>query len=150
MFNINNSTDKLNLLKADFEQLLQDPLNISLAEKACSDAWHLSDWVLSEMKEKDAELTVERFRIGLYSECPEMRILHDLANTFKHKQLTNPKAKIIETKVHGGSFDSSFSKAFDVSRLEVHHSDDRQIDVDDLIELAIKYWERKLGNHGQN
>lgn len=135
MFDINNSTDRLRLLKADFEKLLHDPLNISLAEKACSDAWHLADWMFSEMKEKNKELTKEEFRARLYSECPEMRILHDLANTFKHKQLTNPKAKIIKTRVHGGAFDSSFSKAFDVSRLEVHYADDSRIDVDDLIEL---------------
>jgi hypothetical protein len=144
MFNIHSSTDRLILLKADFEKLMQDPLSISLAEKTCSDAWHLSDWVFSEQKEKDKELTKEKFRINLYLECPEMRILHDLANTFKHKELTNPKAKIKEAKIHGGAFSSGFSKAFDVSRLEVHYNDDSQIDVDDLVKLSIEYWERKL------
>lgn len=144
MFNILNSADRLKLLKGDFEKLMKDPLDISLAEKTCSDAWHLSDWVFSEQKVTDIGLTKEKFRINLYLECPEMRILHDLANTIKHKELTNPKTRITETKVHSGGFRSGFSKTFNVSRLEVHYNEDVRIDVDDLVKLAIKYWDKKL------
>jgi hypothetical protein len=146
MFNILSSADRLKLLKDDFEKLTKNPLDISLAEKTCSDAWHLSDWVFSEQKVNDSGLTKEKFRTNLYIECPEMRILHDLANTIKHKELTNPKVKIRETKVHRGGFSSGFSKAFNVSRLEVHYNEDARIDVDDLIKLAIEYWNRKISN----
>lgn len=134
-------------MKGDFEKLMKDPLDISLAEKTCSDAWHLSDWVFSEQKVNDSGLTKEKFRSNLYVECPEMRILHDLANTTKHKELTSPKAKIRETKVHKGGFSSGFSKAFNVSRLEVHYNEDARIDVDDLIKLSIEYWEKKIGRN---
>lgn len=134
-------------MKADFEKLIEDPLNISLAEKTCSDAWHLSDWVFSEQKENHIGLTKEKFRTYLYVECPEMRILHDLANTVKHKKLTSPKTKIRKTRIHSGGFSSGFSKAFNVSRLEVHYNDDARIDVDDLIKLSIEYWEKRLSRN---
>lgn len=146
MFGIEDSKDKLKLLRTDLEKLQQSPLDISLAEKTCTDAWHIADWVYDEMREKDKSLTMELFRESLFSECPEMLVLHDLSNTFKHKKLTRPKANIVEGKVHSGSFSSAFSKAFDVSRLEVHYDEDKRIDVDDLIRIAIKYWEEKLNS----
>src|SRR5688572_20989885 len=104
MFEIENSSDRLTLLETDFSRLKESPLDISIAEKVCSDAWHLSDWVFSEMKELNKDSTKDQFRIALYNECPEMKILSDLANTFKHKILTNPKVQIKETRKHGGAF----------------------------------------------
>jgi hypothetical protein len=62
MFNIQNSFDKLRLLQSDFEQLKQNPLDISLAKKTCSDAWHLSDWVFIEANEPNKKMTKEVFR----------------------------------------------------------------------------------------
>ncbi len=141
MFGIETSKDKLLQLKNNFKELKKDALNISLAEKACDDAWHLIDWVWSDEKQQDSNLTKERFRVKVYDECPEMKILHDLVNSFKHRNLTNPKVYIKETKISPGAFDSSFSKAFDVSRLEVHYGDNSRIDVDDLVEIAINYWD---------
>ena len=99
MFEIKDSKDRLFLLQTDFERLQRQPLDISLAEKACSDAWHLSDWVLHEMNESGNNVTKEAFRVNLFKECPEMRILHDLANTIKHKVLTNPKVEIKATNI---------------------------------------------------
>ncbi len=140
MFGIENSRDRLNQLKENFEKLKQDELNVSLAEKACEDAWHLADWFFEEQKQTDPTLTKEKFRCKIYNECPQMKILHDLVNSFKHKKLSNPKVRITETKKHGGAFSSDFSKDFDVSRLEVHLEDGNKIDVDDLIKIAIDYW----------
>ncbi len=144
MFGIENSKDRLNLLKKNYENLKQDRLNISLAEQACSDAWHLIDWVFEEEKKIDSELTKEKYREKVYLEFPEIKILHDLVNTFKHKNLSRPKAVIVETKEHGGAYSSGFSKGFDVSRLEVHLENDAKIDVDDLVKLAIDYWSSTL------
>ena len=50
MFGIENSKDRLQQLKENFDKLLHNPLNVSLAEKTCSDAWHLIDWVFIEQK----------------------------------------------------------------------------------------------------
>ena len=44
MFGIQRARDKLNVLISDYNQLVWKPLEISLAEKCCSDAWHLADW----------------------------------------------------------------------------------------------------------
>ena len=69
-----------------------------------------------------------------------MKILHDLVNSFKHKKLDRPKVKIKETKKHGGAYSNAYSKAYDVSRLEVHFENHNKIDVDDLIKIVINYW----------
>ena len=144
MFGIENSNDRLLQLKNNFELLKQDELNISLAEQTCSDAWHLIDWVYEEKKQSDSALTKEQFRKTVYEQCQEMKILHDLVNSFKHKNLSRQKVKIIETRIHGGAFSNGFSKGFDVSRLEVHFEDKSKIDVDDLVEIAIKYWNKVI------
>gem|GEM_PF-3276993 len=68
-----------------------------------------------------------------------MKILHDLVNSFKHRNLTNSKVYIKETRISPGAFDSSFSKTFDISRLEIHYGDNSKFDVDDLVEIAIIY-----------
>lgn len=73
-----------------------------------------------------------------------MRILHDLSNAMKHKSLDNPKTKIQKTNIHRGAFSSAFSKAFDISGLQVLFDNDKQIDVDDLVKLAIDYWTKNL------
>ncbi|WP_075344087.1 hypothetical protein [Tenacibaculum agarivorans] len=143
MFGINTAKDRLKSLKSNYDKLLEEPLNISLAEQTCSDAWHLTDWVLEENKKLDSSLTKEKFRKDLYAKCPEFKILHDLVNTFKHKVLSRPKAQIKKTDVHSGPFSSTFSKEFDVSRLTVHY-DNKQIDVDDLVKIAINYWDNLL------
>lgn len=147
MFGIENSKDRLQLLEENFSKLREDPLNISLAEHACSDAWHLIDWILVDKKETDPTLTKEQFRIKVYKDCPEIKILHDLANSIKHKELNSPKVRIVRTRKHGGNFNSDFSKDFNVSRLEIHFEDDTKIDLDDLVKTAIGYWNQLLNEY---
>ena len=72
MFEIDTSKDKLRQLVADHERLSSDPLNISLAEKCCQDAWHLADWDLKDHQKINPKLTKEHYRIDLFQRCPEM------------------------------------------------------------------------------
>src|SRR5690606_2377334 len=131
-------------LITDHKRLISDPLNVSLAEKCCQDAWHLADWDLKDKQKIKTGLTKEQYRIELYHRCPEMRILHDLSNSMKHKSLNSPKAKIQKTNIHRGAFSPAFSKGFDVSGLQVMFDNDKQIDVDDLVKIAIDYWTKNL------
>jgi len=62
MFEIETSQDKLRLLKADYDHLVADPLNISLAEKCCQDAWHLADWDFEDQRRINNELTKQQYR----------------------------------------------------------------------------------------
>lgn len=144
MFGISQAKDRLKLLEENFQLLKQDPLNVSLAEQACSDAWHLTDWVFDEEKENNPSLTKEIFRTKLYKECSEFKILHDLVNSIKHKKLSNPKVTITQTKRKAGAFSNAFSKAFGVSRLEIHFEEGTKVDLDDLVEVAIEYWKKRL------
>ncbi len=131
-------------MTGDYRRLIADPLDISLAEKCCQDAWHLADWDFKDKQKSKLGLTKEQYRIDLYLQCPEMRILHDLSNSMKHWSLDNPKAKIQKTNIHRGAFTSAFSKAFDISGLQVILDNGQQIDVDDLVKIAIDYWTKNL------
>jgi hypothetical protein len=145
MFGIENSKDRLKQLIDHYEKLKQDTLNVSLAESVCSYAWHLIDWVYEEEQEEGNSLSKESFREQIYDECPEMKILHDLVNTSKHKKISRPKVQIVKINIHGGAYSSAFSKAYDVSRLEIHFSDGSKIDLDDLIQKAIEFWKNRIG-----
>lgn len=144
MFDINNSFDRLELLNSDFEKLVKDPLNISLAEKVCSDAWHLGDWIFKELKANDSSLTLESFRIEIYNDVTNLKILHDIANTIKHKELKNPKVQIVKTEMHSGTFDYTFSDEFDKSHLDIHLENGEKYDLLDLLEEAIEYWQKRI------
>ena len=141
MFGIESSKDRFNQLKNNYNILLNDTLNISLAEQTCSDAWHLVDWVYEDELKTNPSLKLKSFRENVYKNCPQIKILCDLVNTIKHKELRNPKVKILKTEVHGGPFSNIFSKEFDVSRLTIYYGNNNRIDVDDLIKIVIEYWE---------
>ncbi|HHP7240133.1 MAG TPA: hypothetical protein ACFCUD_00585 [Cyclobacteriaceae bacterium] len=122
----------------------RDQLNISLAEQACSDAWHLNDWVFVERRKNNPKLTKENYRKQIYNDCPELKILHDIANSIKHKELSSPKVKIQSTRIQAGQYSSEYSKEYDTPRLEVYLENDTRIDVDDLVETAINYWDKEV------
>ena len=82
--------------------------------------------------------------IDLFQNCPEMKILHDIVNTIKHKELTSPKVEIREAKSHSGDFSSDFSNDFDIARLEIHFEDGSCTNVAKLLEAAIDYWDSNL------
>ncbi|MCB4809337.1 hypothetical protein LG651_13855 [Tamlana sp. 62-3] len=144
MFGIENSKDRLNQLKENFKSLQKDSLNISLAEKTCSDAWHLIDWVYEEKKIEDSSLTKQNFRIFVYNNCNQMKILHDLVNSFKHKKLTSPKVHIKKTITKQGDFSGIFSNDFNISRLEIYYGNQSKISVNELIKTTIGFWEKLI------
>lgn len=144
MFDINSAKDRLFILVSDYDKLVWDPLNVSLAEKCCVDAWHLADWHYDEVVKPKNSQALEQYRSELFKECPEMKVLHDIANTIKHKELTRAKAKIQLGRKHEGPFSPDFSKDFDVSRLEVVYDDNKTIDIDDLVKIAIEYWKARV------
>lgn len=148
MFGNDTALDRLNLLKTDFEKVVQNPFDISLAEKACIDAWQLADWVYQEKKADDDSLTLQAFREDLYESFPNIKILHDVANTVKHKTLDRPQVKIVATENHKGAFSSDFSMDYDISVILISvEKDDGTIEkhgVTPLLKEAIEYWKRVL------
>jgi len=140
MFEINTAKDKLKQLIEDYEKLLKNASNVSLAEKVCGDTWHLNDWVLHEFHDKGDSITQQQFRTQLYFDCPEFKVLHDLANSFKHKKLSIPKVQIKYTEKHDGVFDSSFDSSFDISYLMVVFMNGEKRRLNEILEPSIKYW----------
>lgn len=146
LFGINSTKDKLELLKEAYEAYKKDRLNINLAEKICLDAWHLNDWVFVELYGETARnQKINEFRTQLFSECPEMKVLHDIANTGKHKILTRSKSDITDSYKQYGVFkDGVFADGiFQKSDLVIQTSN-QTISVETLVEIAIKHWSRIL------
>ena len=148
MFGNDTVLDRLNMLKVDFEKVAWNPFDISLAEKACIDAWQLVDWVYQEKKAENDSLTLQTFREDLYENFPNIKVLHDIANTVKHKRLDRPKVKIVATENHEGCFSPVYSMAHDISVILIHvEKDDGSIEkhgVTSLLKEAIEYWEKVL------
>lgn len=144
MFGIDKAKDRLEQLITNYNRLIKDPSNISLAEKVCGDAWHLNDWVFYELNDSGNTITIENFRNQLYNDCPEFKILHDIANTIKHKKLSKPKAKIQQTVKHEGSFDYTFDSSFEISCLEIILENGDKLLLDEILHPIIDYWIRKV------
>jgi len=137
LFGINNSKDKLKLLIEEYEIYRKDLLSEKLATSLSEGAWSLADWVFAEQtKESDKG----KFRIDLFSQCPSLLIMHDIANVSKHKVLDRPKASIKRAHKHSGAFSQAFSKEFDISCLIIEMEDGTKTYFEEEIENVISFW----------
>lgn len=144
MFGINSSKDKLTKLNKNYELLKRKASDVSLAELVCSEAWHINDWVYCELIESGKDITKNEYRNTLYLSCPEFKIMHDIANTIKHKHISKPKVTIVSTKEHSGTFDYTFDRSFDISFIELVFEDGSKQRLLDVLKPIIKYWNEEI------
>jgi hypothetical protein len=78
----------------------------------------------------------------LFEKCPSLAILHDIATSAKHNEVSRPKATIKNngTNLVGGAFSNGFSRGFDISRLEIELEDDSILDYYDEVEKVVEFW----------
>jgi len=138
-FDIKSPKDKLNHLLDSYSVYLKEKTSSKLATDISTNAWHLSDWVFEEYKDKH-KLTLGKFREALYLPCPSLKIMHDICNGSKHKKLSQPKASIKDTRKHLGAFSNHFSRAFDVTTLKIELEDGTVLFFEDEIQKVISFW----------
>ena len=119
---------------AEYCDFLKDDTNIFKANNTCCSLWEIVDWVWN----RDDDLGA--FRLSLFEKCPELRIMHDVANSKKHKKLDRPKAKIQEAKATG-DFNSDFSSDFDNHRLIVQMENGNKHNLLDILEKVVAFWD---------
>lgn len=144
VFNSQTSFDRLAQVVETLETLKKDSINLTTAEKCISDLWHIADWYTKEYK-----IDLGKFRTNNLYQHIEMKILHDLANILKHKELSSAKLIKVDGEIRRGAFGRGFSPAFDTPHIEVHYQQKNSeeleiIKVFELIERGIAIWEEIL------
>ena len=132
-FGLSNSEDFLEELRGAVSDLNEDPGNPRLARYAAIVAWSMCDWV-----EVDIGRRLQRSLIKV--QCPALGYLQELANVFKHRKLRPSTPVTLSAAVRTGSFSREFSRAFDVTRLELVLEEGNQLWFEDVIQEALDFW----------
>lgn len=74
-----------------------------------------------------------------------MKIMRDIATGSKHRGAED--ADVAETRQHTGAFSDEFSRAFDISRLEVANTDGVTTYFDQVLEKVVRYWDGFFDDH---
>ena len=132
-FGAKNPKEKYKEVLAEYSDFLKDDTISFKANNICASIWELADWVW------DRKDDLGTFRLSLFEKCPELKIMHDIANSKKHKILSRPKAFIKKAKATG-SFSSDFSSDFDNHRLVVVLEDGSQYNLTYILEKTVTFW----------
>lgn len=133
-FGAKTPKEKYKEVLAEYSDFLKDDTNIFKANNTCCSLWEIVDWIWNRKDD------LGDFRKSLFKKCPELRIMHDVANSKKHKKLDRPKAKIQESKATG-AYSKAYSKAYDVYRLVVVLEDGKQHNLTDILEKVVAFWD---------
>ena len=140
-FGKDNAKDKYEEFLADYNDYKNDDLNIVKAKRVAVSSWHLVDWTFQEYQSSHNYSELGSYRESLYPDCDSLKIMHDIANTTKHKLLTRPKANLKNTKEHKGGFSSDFSFDFDISYLELEKNDGTILRFIEETEKVKDFWD---------
>jgi hypothetical protein len=141
-FEIKTSEAFFKKLQEDYKEFCIDKTSSRVALNCAMTAWHLTEWIFKEYYSQliSAYSTLLAFQIDIKRQCPSLQIMHDLTNGTKHYILTSHKPIIKDTTLHEGAFSSGFSRAFDISTLDIELNDGTKIYFEDEIEASIKFW----------
>ncbi|MGE0079355.1 MAG: hypothetical protein AB7S48_15955 [Bacteroidales bacterium] len=137
-FDIKNSKDFFEKLKLDYLDFQKDILSSRLAINCALTAWHLTDWIYEEYKDRLGFNNIGVFRKSL--NCDSLLLMHDIANGSKHFEINRPKSNISNTNLHKGGFSRDFSFDFDVSCLIIKLDSDVEKYFETEIESVIEFW----------
>ncbi|WP_299520311.1 hypothetical protein [Winogradskyella sp.] len=144
----NNSVQKLKDLLNEFEDFERDSVSEYKANNLANNSWHLIEWVKSDYIDVVEEMTLTDFRETLYPRCESLKIMHDIANSSKHKSLDRPKATIRNANLREGDFDpKDFNRNdFYVSSLEIVMEDGTIKPFLDEIQKVLLFWKEYFVN----
>jgi hypothetical protein len=144
-FDLRTPPDLFGKLGRDFARMNEEPLSSDCAFNFFVTADHIVDWLHPGDRAKDTRSAKRGGSILL-------QICYHLSSGAKHFEATHKcHTSVAKTERHRGAFGPGFSKAFDISRLEVHLDGDaaktygESIDALDLAQHVYDYWKRELG-----
>ena len=140
----------LEALKTSVARFKDDNLNVDLARECACKAWHLCDHVFKAFGPDSPFATLRELQAHARVVCPELAYLHDICIESKHGEITTYVAhiKVKEARHHGGAFSNAFSRAFDISRLEIELLDGQTVFFIDVVDRAVGFWLDFFEDHG--
>lgn len=150
LFRLRTATDLRVKLRHDLKRLQSNPLDEYAAFDFFVTAFHMLEW----LHPKDAPR-----RKAMRKASTLLQICDHLASGSKHFEANDPKHQSVDdTQFHSGAFSSGFSRGFDTDRLQIclektaaaelaaetDHPNRQKIEVSELAERVMLYWEREL------
>jgi len=136
-------------LKRQYELVRINSTDPDKALDFCLTAWSLADWLFYEKVSQGMILIQSQnhgpekrvFREPLFLQCPDLRIMHDIANGTKHFELTSPKTNVssIEVKEHA-AFNKGFSFGFNRPGIKITFDTGEQHILNIIIKNVWKFW----------
>jgi hypothetical protein len=140
-FGKDTARDKYQEFLEEYAEYKEDETSIKKASNLSTSAWHLVDWTFEDYKSIHNIQNIGEFRETLYPSCQSLKIMHDLANAKKHKNLSRPKANLKNTKKHNGTFSREFSSDFDISYLEIELENGDKLSFEKEIDKVKSFWD---------
>jgi hypothetical protein len=140
-FSIQNAVDLLRALNAAVDDYLTDPLSSRKAVICAMFSWHLVDWVHQEYPAVAAKFPkLTDYQLHLKSECKSLSYMQDITTGTKHRTITWYLPAVKKAEEHRGAFSNAFSKAFDVSCLQLTLTDGIFVYFDEEVTKVRDYW----------
>lgn len=140
-FGADTAKDKYQEFLEEYAEFKNDETSIKKASNLANSAWHLVDWSFVDFQSIHNCNNIVEFRETLFPNCPSLKIMHDLANAKKHKNLTRPKANLKNTRKHNGVFSREFSSDFDISYLEIELENETKLSFEKEIDKVKTFWD---------
>ena len=137
----------LGALAAAVDRLQQDDTNQDLARDCACKAWHLCDHAYRALGPGSTFGKLSELQKHVRRECPELGYLQDICIESKHGEITRYAPQVEEARLHQGAFSSAFSRAFDISFLEVRPRDGVSLHFSDIASRAVGYWGAFFEDH---
>jgi len=140
-FNIQNAIDLLRALNVAIDDYLTDPLSSGKAVICAIFSWHLVDWVYQEYQAVATPFPkLINYQRYLKSQCKSLSYMQDITNGTKHRTIAMYVPVVKKTEEHHGAFSNAFSKAFDVSCLQLTLTDGTFVYFDEEVIKVRDYW----------
>lgn len=143
-FGTNTVEHRFRQLHKNAEAFRSDALNNGLAVQIAQDAWSLVEIAHHELRLASALPQLGDFRRQVKDECPELAYMQDISNEHKHGEITKYTPRLKEARSTRGAFSQSFSRSFNISRLELVTETDQVLWFEDVMDTVVGYWQEKL------
>lgn len=118
----------------------ENPTSLQRALAFASASWHLIEWVLKEVQPKPSSAQLEEFRKTLYPECPYLELMHDIANTNKHRFLSKPKSNLSSVIKQNSPFNKALTKEFGGDSLILEMDNGSRLKFTEVANQILSFW----------
>ena len=143
-----DAASALKALQAASERLKNDDLNKDLARDCAIKAWQLCDHVFNSPGLTSRFATLGGLQDHVKHTCPELAYLQDICNESKHGEISRYPARIAEARFQGGAYSRAYSRAYDISRLEIELPSGQTIFFNDVVDRAVDFWSKFFDDNG--